>query len=269
MHNIKIMLKLNNKTALVTGASSGIGAAIARCLAKEKCDLFLTGQNERHLVETKNFCEREGVKVSYMVCDISDFQQIDALVAAIKESFSNIDLFVLNAGISQRDRGFDTDISTDKKIMNVNYYSNVYLIKKFKEEILASKKTNIAVTTSLAGLFGFPLRTSYCASKHALFGFFESLELEYPNIRVTFLIPGRINTPISLSALTGDGSKYSKMDEGQAKGLDVDKAARIALKAIKKEKHRKLIGGIELIMAYINRYIPALYYKLANKISPT
>ena len=86
---------------------------------------------------------------------------------------------------------------------------------------------------------------------------------------MTFLIPGRINTPISLSALTGDGSKYSKMDEGQAKGLDVDKAARIALKAIKKEKHRKLIGGIELIMAYINRYIPALYYKLANKISPT
>jgi short-subunit dehydrogenase len=95
------------------------------------------------------------------------------------------------------------------------------------------------------------------------------LDLEYPNIHVTFLIPGRINTPISKSALKGNGDQYAKMDPGQAKGLDVDKAAQRAVKAIKRQRHRKLIGKSELLMAYINRYIPWLYYKIANKISPT
>lgn len=263
------MIDFLNKNALVTGASSGIGAAIARRLAKEGCNLFLTGQDEQRLLETEEICGKEGVKVHHQQCDFSDFQSIDKLASAIKEIGFHVDLFILNAGISQRSRGFDTDFETDLKIMQVNYWSHVYLIKKFSDEILASGHVNIAVTTSLAGLFGFPLRTSYCSSKHALFGFFESLELEYQNINVTFLIPGRINTPISKSALLGNGEKYDKMDPGQAKGLDVDKAAAKAVKAIRKEKHRQLIGKSEILMAYINRYLPWLYYKIARIISPT
>ena len=263
------MLDLKNKNALVTGASSGIGAAIARRLAKEKCNLFLTGLGETQLQETKETCEKEGVTVYYKESNFAVFASIDELVNEIKSVGFHIDLYVLNAGISQRDRGLETEFAIDQKIMQVNYWSSVYLVKQFKDEILASEHVNMSVTTSLAGLFGFPLRTSYCASKHALFGFFESLDLEYPNIHVTFLIPGRINTPISKSALKGNGEQYAKMDAGQAKGLDVDKAAKRAVKAIRKEKHRKLIGKGELLMAYINRYIPWLYYKIANKISPT
>lgn len=263
------MIDLKNKNAIVTGASSGIGAAIARRLAKEKCNLFLTGLGDSQLREMKETCEKEGVTVLYKECNFAEFDSIDELVRDIKSNNFDIDLFVLNAGISQRDRGLETDFDIDRRIMQVNYWSSVYLIKQFKDEILRSKQVSISVTTSLAGLFGFPLRTSYCASKHALFGFFESLDLEYPNIHVTFLIPGRINTPISRSALMGNGEKYAKMDPGQAKGLDVDKAAARAVKAIKKQKHRQLIGKGELLMAYINRYIPWLYYKIANKISPT
>ena len=135
--------------------------------------------------------------------------------------------------------------------------------------LLSAKKIRIVVTSSISGLFGFPLRSTYCASKHALFGFFESLELENENIKVTFLIPGRINTPISKNAILGNGSTYSKMDSGQAGGMDVDKCARIALRAIAKGKRRKLIGGKELLMVYIKKFIPPLFYKLARNISAT
>ena len=133
--------------------------------------------------------------------------------------------------------------------------------------LLSRKRTHISVTTSISGLFGFPLRSAYCASKHALFGFFESLALENDNIKVTFLIPGRINTPISKSAILGDGSTYAKMDSGQSGGMDVDKCARVALRVIAKGKRRKLIGGKELLMVYIKKFIPPLFYKLATKIS--
>ena len=263
------MINFKDKYALVTGASSGIGAAIAKQLSKEGCNLFLTGQNTERLDETKKSCEALGVKVFAKECKFEEYSSIDDFVQFVKSHNSNIDLFVLNAGISQRAKAFETDFETDQKIMQINYWSAVYLIKQFKDEIVNSKHTSISVTTSLAGLFGFPLRTSYCSSKHALFGFFESMDLEYDNINVTFLIPGRINTDISKSALLGDGRRYDKMDPGQANGLDVDKAAKVAVRAIKKKKHRKLIGKYELLMAYINRYLPCLYYILSKHISPT
>ena len=253
----------------MTGASSGIGAAIAKQLSKEGCNLFLTGLGIDQLEETKKSCEANGVKVYAIESNFSDYSSIDKMVEFVKSHDVAIDLFVLNAGISQRAKAFDTDFETDQKIMQINYWGAVYLIKKFREEIVNAKHTSISVTTSLAGLFGFPLRTSYCSSKHALFGFFESMDLEYDNISVTFLIPGRINTNISKSALLGNGERYGKMDQGQAKGLDVDKAAKVAVKAIKKRKHRKLIGKYELLMAHINRYLPRLYYVLSKHISPT
>ena len=93
------------------------------------------------------------------------------------------------------------------------------------------------------------------------------MELEYPNIKVTFLIPGRIRTEISKSALLASGEKFAKMDPGQANGMDVTKCAKVALKAIAKEKHKKLIGGKELLMAYFYKYTPWLFYILARKVS--
>ena len=263
------MLNLKNKTALITGGGTGIGRSIALHLAQEGCNLVLTGLGLSDLEAAKAECEKYGVKAYATETQLDDYASIDRLYDFVVSNGLSIDIFVLNAGISQREKAFDTDISVDEKILKIDFLSGVYLVKKFKEMIMAKEHVQFSVTTSLSGLFGFPLRSAYCAAKHALFGFYESLELEYDNIGVTFLIPGRINTQISKSALHGDGTAHAKMDAGQANGLDVDKCGKIAVRAIKRQKHRKLIGRTELLMAHIHKYCLPLYYKLSRKISAT
>jgi len=264
------MISYTGKNILVTGASSGIGEAIACRFAAQGARLFLAARNLEKLEAVRARCEAAGAAAAevYRV-DFSSEESIDAFVDSINAKGIVFDCLVLNAGISQRAFALDTDISVDRKIMETDFFGPVYLTKKLAPQLRSQKLVNIAVTTSISGLFGFPLRSAYCAAKHALFGFFEALELENKNIKVTFLIPGRINTEISKSAVLGDGSTYSKMDAGQANGMDVDKCAEIAVRAISKCKHRKLIGGIELVMVYIKKYCPALFFKLAGKVSAT
>ena len=275
--NIK---RFEQKNVLITGASSGIGEAMALLLARTSASLFLMDRNMERLTVVRDKCDKirktetnasgkSGLPVNptqLFHVDFSVTSSIDHVVLDILLRDISFDYLILNAGISQRALTLDTDFEVDRKIMETNYFGQVYLLKKLSSKLMG-RPVHIAVTTSISGLFGFPWRSAYCASKHALFGFFESLELEYENIKVTFLIPGRINTPISKSAMLGDGSTYSKMDDGQASGMDVDKCARIALRAIAKGKRRKLIGGKELLMVYLKKYMPCIFYLLARKIS--
>lgn len=263
------MLDLKGKNAIVTGGGTGIGRSISLHLAKEGCNLILTGLGIDDLNKTKEACEALGVKAWAVETQLDDYASIDRFHEFVTGLGINVDLFVLNAGISQREKALETDFNVDEKILQIDFLSGVYLVKKFSAMIKRSEHVQFSVTTSLSGLFGFPLRSAYCAAKHALFGFYESLELEYSNINVTFLIPGRINTQISKSALMGDGTAHAKMDAGQANGLDVDRCGAIAVRAIKRQRHRKLIGKSELLMAYIHKYCLPLYYKLSRKISAT
>lgn len=261
------MVEFKDKTLLITGGGSGIGEAIAYQFARKGCNVILTGLGEESLKRVQKRCLELGVKAWIFEVNLESPASVDALVEYIHNEKFHIDFFVLNAGISQRAMTLETDISIDRKLMEINYFGGIYLIKSLKEMLLASKITHIAVTTSISGLFGFPLRSAYCASKHALFGFYESLELEYPNIKVTFLIPGRIRTEISKSAILASGEKFGRMDPGQANGMDVTKCAKVAIRAISREKHKKLIGGKELLMAYFYKYAPWLFYPLARKVS--
>lgn len=264
------MIDYQGKNILVTGASSGIGAAIACRFAAQGARLFLAARNLAKLEDVCRRCKEAGAAdAEAFSVDFSSEASIDAFVDQVNSRGIAFDCLVLNAGISQRALTLDTDIAVDRKIMETDYFGPVYLTKKLAPMLRSAKLVNIAVTSSISGLFGFPLRSAYCAAKAALFGFFEALELENPNIKVTFLIPGRINTEISKSAVLGDGSTYSQMDAGQANGMDVDKCAKIAVRAISRCKHRQLIGGVELLMVYIKKYCPALFFKLAGKVSAT
>ena len=272
--------KFEGKNVLITGASSGIGEAMALLLTCTSANLFLLGRNRERLMAVHNKCDEirnnSSENTNALDCsiqqfevDFSDIKSIDAFVSVVMKNSISFDYIILNAGISQRAPTLKTDFSVDRKIMETNFFGPVYLIKKLSGMLLTGKPVHIAVTSSITGLFGFPLRSAYSASKHALFGFFESLELENKHIKVTFLIPGRINTSVSVNAVTGDGTNYAKMDDGQAAGMDASKCARIALRAIQKGKHRKLIGGKDLLMVHLKKFVPFLFYVLARKVSAT
>jgi short-subunit dehydrogenase len=128
----------------------------------------------------------------------------------------------------------------------------------------------IAVTSSIVGKFGFPYRSAYSASKHALHGFFESLRAENKKnkISVSIIIPGRIKTNISVNALEKDGTAHGKMDEGQDKGKSAEATAKIICRKLKKERKEILVGGLDLMMVHIRRFFPRLYYYMSSRVKP-
>ena len=263
------MKSFKGSKILITGASSGIGAALACEFATRGASLYLAARTIARLEEVKSRCESLGAQAQVFSVDMASETSIEAFASDVTQLGLLFDVIVLNAGISQRALTFDTDIAVDRKVMETNFFGPVFLTKMLASQIRGSRPVKLAVTTSISGLFGFPLRSAYCASKHALFGFFESLETENPNVRVTFLIPGRINTPISKSALHGDGRSHDAMDQGQANGMDAAACAKVAVRAIARGRHRKLIGRGELIMVYIKKLCPWFFFKIAGRISAT
>ena len=255
----------------ITGASSGIGEACAYIYAAQGASLVLTSSSKQKLDAVASGCMQRGAgAVSVLPYDLQDPEGIELLVREAWDSFKGIDILFLNAGISQRTRVEDTSMEMVRKIMEIDYFSPVAIAKLVLPKMIAAGGGNIAVTTSIAGRFGFPLRCAYSSAKFALYGFFESLQAENARngIRVTMVCPGRVRTNISLNALDKGGVKYGRMDPGQAGGLDVDKAAARIVKAIKKGKREVLVGRKELLMVYIKRFFPGLCARIASILKP-
>lgn len=203
--------------------------------------------------------------------DLLDADGVPGLVQQAWDAFGGIDLMYCNAGISQRTTVEDTSMEMVRRIMEVNYFAPVAMAKAILPRMLEAGGGHIAATTSIAGRFGFPLRCAYSSSKHALYGFFETLRAEYYDkyIRVTIVCPGRVRTNISLRALDKGGQPHGIMDPGQDKGMKVEDAARKIVKAIRKGKREVFIGRGELIMVDIKRFFPGLCAWLGRRIKPT
>lgn len=255
----------------ITGASSGIGEAVAYRYASGGERLILTSSSQAALEKVAEECVRRGAAdVRVMPYDFRRPEGLESLAAAAWEAFGGIDVLYCNAGISQRSTVEETSMETHRLLMEVNYFAPVALTGAVLPRMLSRGGGHIAVTASIAGVFGFPQRCGYSASKHALYGFFETLDAEYrgQGMRVTIVCPGRINTPISLRAIAADGKPYGKMDPGQAGGLSADRAAVKIVRAIRRGKREVLVGRKELLMVYIKRFFPGLCARLSRKISP-
>lgn len=255
----------------ITGASSGIGEACAFCYAAQGARLVLTSSSAERLETVAAKCRELGAsEVAVLPYDLSVTEGIDILVEKAWAVFKGIDIVMLNAGISQRTNVEDTSMEMVRKIMEINYFAPVAIAKELLPRMVSAGGGKIAVTTSIAGRFGFPLRCGYSSSKFALYGFFETLQAEYYNagIKVTIVCPGRVNTNISRYALDKGGKPHGVIDPGQAGGMSAEKAAQIITRAISKGKREVLVGRKELLMVYIKRFFPALCACLARKIKP-
>lgn len=265
------MNNYKEKVVWITGASSGIGLETAYRFAEAGAKLILTALEADILETVREQCLKKGaLDVILLPFDLSEIDNLDQLANDALSAFGVIDVLYNNAGISQRGTTVETDIKVIRKIMDVDYFAPVILTKAVLPSMIARGGGQLAVTTSIAGLFGFPLRCAYSSAKHALYGFFETVAAENycNNIHVTIITPGRVQTNISVNSLEKDGTKHGKMDAGQAGGITPEKASHKIFKAISKQKSEVLVGSSELIMAYIKRFFPRLCTKLARSIKP-
>lgn len=264
------MKKFANKVVWITGASSGIGKEIAIQLAKLGSKLILSARNVEELEKLKlslNCPENHMV----LRLDLAENENFLNLTKQVVEKYQRIDYLFNSGGISQRSEASTTSMDVDRRIMEVNYFGNIALTKAVLPIMQRQKSGHIIVTSSIAGKFGFYLRSAYAASKHALHGFYESVSLEEAkyNISVTIVCPGKINTPISKSALTADGTAHGEMDHNQATGMSVEECVHQILKSTLKKKKEVLIGNKEILAAKIKRFSPALFWKIIKNQSPT
>ena len=251
----------------ITGASSGIGKACALRYSALGASLVLTASNREKLEEVAILC---GGDVKVLPFDLSEPEGVENLVKEAWDAFGGLDIAFLNAGISQRTCVQDTSMEMVRRIMEVDFFAPAAIARELLPLMLASGGGNIAVTSSIAGKFGFPLRCAYSSAKHALYGFFETLQAEYSSrgIRVTIVCPGRVRTDISLRALDKGGKPHAQMDPGQAGGMSADAAARKIVRSIGKGKREVLVGRGELAMVYIKRFFPGLCARLSKKLKP-
>lgn len=259
-----------SKIVWITGASSGIGRALVKELDLAGAKLVLSARNHERLEQLlSELVHPENHLV--VPFDLEDTSGVREVVVRVVEHFGRIDYLINNGGISQRSLVRETSMDVFRKLMEVNYFGNVALTKAVLPVFSAQKSGHIVVISSIAGKFGFHLRSGYSASKHALHGFYESLLLEEEGngLRVTIACPGKINTSISLNALKGDGLTHDKMDHNQADGMPAEVCAAQILKAVKANKIEVLIGNKEVQAVRIKRFAPALFWKIIRRQSPT
>jgi len=258
-------MHFRNKVIWITGASSGIGATLVKLFDSQNAKLILTARNNEKLKQVKASISNSTSSTILSADLISDdLEQITQQAISI---YGQIDIFINCAGVSQRSLTVETKMKVYRHLMELNFFAPVRITKMLLPHFEERKTGHIVVLGSVAGLMGFTKRTGYSASKHALKGFYETLQVEHtiPGLNVTIVSPGRINTPISLSALTGDGSTHNQMDKGQLNGLDVLKCAKKIIQAIEQKKKHILIAKEEHILWWFWKNIRFLYYRIARK----
>ncbi len=259
------MKEFKGQVVWITGASSGIGRALANQLSHLGALLILSSRREEELKKLKSALPLpDDARVLPM--DVSKTEEAQSKAARALEYFGRIDILINNAGISQRSAVEDTSLEIDRYIFEVNFFGNIALTRAVLPHMLQRNKGRIIVISSVAGRLGPPFRSAYAGSKHALHGWYDALRAETGDrgIQVHLICPGYIKTHISFNALDHEGKKHGVMDPGQDAGMSAEKCAEKILEAVKKGKKEVIIGK-EWIFVWIRKFFPGIYYRALQK----
>jgi short-subunit dehydrogenase len=266
-------MRLQGKVIWLTGASSGIGEALAYELARKKVKLILSARRKDELERVKGNCHPLAQPdIKLLPFDLAEASNLQLIAEAAVHLHGHVDILINNGGISQRSLAKDTLVNVDRKIMEVDYFGTVSITKYLLPHFLKRKGGHIVVVTSAMGIIGTPYRSGYAAAKHALHGFFDSLRAELwkegKQFHVTLICPGWIHTQITLNAMTGDGSKLNHMDATTAHGIEPKVFAKKMVRAIERRKREVYIGGWKEVSAiYLQRFLPGLFARIVRKAS--
>lgn len=254
------------KVVWITGASSGIGKELALQYNKNGTIVILSSRKQEALetVQSQLFAPEN----SYILpLDLEKSEEFKKKTEEVISKYGRIDILINNGGISQRSEVVNTSMDVYRKLMEINFFGNIALTKEVLPYMKQEKSGHIVTISSIAGKFGFFLRSGYASTKHALQGFYESLYLEEEKngINVTIAYPGKINTPISQSAIKGDGTAHGVQDHNQETGMPADKCAAQLIKAIDQKKIEILIGGKEIKAVKLKRLLPKVFWKVIKK----
>jgi short-subunit dehydrogenase len=258
---------MGSRTIIVTGASDGIGAALALTLADQSTNLVLAARNEGKLRDVARQCEDAGARTHVAGTDVADRSACQALMERTVAAFGGIDILVNSAGISMLCR-FDEvqDLSMFERLIQVNYLGAVYCTYYALPWLKKSCGLVVAIS-SLQGKTGFPLYTGYSASKHAMQGFFDSLRIELHGSGVDVLVvsPGPVATSIQANRLAGDG-KVPVTKEQQGSGeMHVHECARQIARAIRGRRRELVMTVPGKLIGWMKQLAPASVDRLVDR----
>lgn len=261
------MKGISGKVIWVTGASSGIGEALALALGKVAGTRLILSARSVDKIELLRAQFPDPERVRTLPLDLTAAGGHKHTVAEAILLFGRVDILINNAGISQRSLILETDMAVYRKLMEVNYFGTIALTKALLPHFIERQQGHFVTVTSLMGKFGSPLRSGYCAAKHALHGFFDVLRLEHEKdgVLVTMICPGFVATNIARNALLADGREQQTDDMATSGGMDPGRFARKMISVITRQKYEFYIGGREVAGIYLKRFMPRLLHRVVQR----
>ncbi len=265
------MKSFKDKVVIVTGASSGIGEAVAREFALNGSKVILAARSEEKLSRITSEINRFNKNAFYIITDVSREEDCRNLIEATVNKFGTIDILVNNAGISMRASFLDVDLKVLHRLMDVNFWGTVYCTKYALPYLIAQKGSLVGVS-SVAGFHGLPWRTGYSASKFAIHGFLETIRIEHlkKGLHVMVIAPGFTTTNIRRRALLANGEEQGDSPRDEHKLMPPEYVAKWVIKGIKRKKRNKLLTWEGRLTALFQRIVPdlvdwAYYYEMSRE----
>lgn len=263
------MTQLTNTTVWLTGASSGIGLALAKQLADNGAKLILSARREQQLNELRDRLPNAS-EHRVLPLDLSNPEQAQKVADKALQG-TQIDILINNAGVSQRSKALDTELSVYRQLMEVDYFGVVALNQVVLPQMVARQQGHIVTVASVAGKVGSKLRSGYSGAKFAVVGYMDCLRAEMAehNVNVTSILPGFVNTQIAINALQADGQQQGHNDAEIEQGISADDCAARMIQAIQKNQSEVIIGkGLSAIAPTLNRFFPGLVRRITAKRNP-